>query len=266
MAIPQQARAVGTMLRAWRTARGKSQLALALEAGVSSRHLSFVETGRSAPSREMVLTIAEALEVPLRDRNGLLEAAGFAPVYRETPLGEPPMSEVRAALDHILKASDPNPAIVVNRRFDVLMLNEAAGKLFVFFAPHWKGANGARMILSKEGLRDAIENWSEVAGHVVRRTRRELSESNVRDAEDEALLAELIEADSKLLHGQADTSLAILPVKLRRGDVALSLFTTITTLGTPLDITLQELRIETMFPADAASRATLAELMKALPS
>lgn len=252
------------MLRAWRTARGKSQLALALEAGVSSRHLSFVETGRSAPSREMVLTIAEALDVPLRDRNGLLEAAGFAPIYRETPLEAPPMSEVRGALGHILRASEPNPALVVNRRFDVILANQPALKLFGFFAPQWKGTNVIRMLLSVEGLRDVITNWHEVAGHVVRRTRRELTEIRTRDRDDETLLAELIAADSALPHvlpHNEHPTAVLLPVKLRRDALELNLFTTITTLGTPLDITLQELRVETMFPADEPSRERLVKLV-----
>ena len=260
----EQTRPIGLMLRAWRTARGKSQLALALEAGVSSRHLSFVETGRSAPSREMVLTIAEALDVPLRDRNGLLEAAGFAAIYRETPLEAPPMSQVRGALSHILRASDPNPSMVVNRRFDVIMLNDAALKLFGFFAPNWRGTNVIRMLLAADGLREVIANWDEVTGHVVRRTKRELTEIRARNPEDETLLAELIAAEAGLPHPLPSTdrpSALLLPLKLRKGSVELDMFTTITTLGTPLDITLQELRIETMFPADDASREGLGRLV-----
>src|SRR3954464_8744504 len=132
---------VGPLLREWRTARGKSQLALAVEAGVSTRHLSFVETGRSAPSRQMVLTLAEHLDLPLRDRNALLEAAGYAAVYRETPLDDSAMTEVRAALTHLLEASLPNPSLLVNRRSDILLANTAAVDFFSFFAPNWKGKN-----------------------------------------------------------------------------------------------------------------------------
>src|SRR5882757_81508 len=166
---------VGPLLRAWRTARGKSQLALALEAGISSRHLSFVETGRSSPSREMVLTLAETLEVPLRERNALLTAAGYAAMYRETPLDAPAMADVREALGHMLRASEPNPTLVVNRRYDILMVNDAAQRLVAFFAPDWRGdGNVARMLLAHDGLRPAIRNWHEVATHVVHRTRTEL--------------------------------------------------------------------------------------------
>ncbi len=204
----------GPVLRAWRNARGKSQLALSIEAGVSSRHLSFVETGRSNPSREMVLTLAQALDVPLRDRNALLEAAGFAPVFRETPLDAPAMAEVRDALEHILRSHEPNAALVLDRRYDVLMANEATARLFAAFAPSFRGpANVARMVFEPSGLRPAIENWPEIAGHVAHRLRAELT-GRVRDAADEALLAEAI-------------------------------------------------RIETLFPADAAARQFLLSLPRA---
>lgn len=247
---------VGTLLRAFRSARGKSQLALALEAGVSTRHLSFVETGRSMPSRELVMTLAQTLDVPLRDRNVLLEAAGYAAIYRETPLDAPSMSEVRAALEHMLSASEPNPALVVNRRYDVLMVNRAAQSFFRAF--DYRGPmNIVRALLARDGLRPFIRNYPEVASYVVHRTRAELAVP--RDDEDRALLAELQIAAEKL-RGHERPSAVLLPLKLARGDLVLDLYTTIATLGTPLDITLQELRIETLFPADARSREHLARL------
>jgi transcriptional regulator with XRE-family HTH domain len=256
---------VGPMLRAWRTSRGKSQLALALEANISTRHLSFVETGRSSPSREMVLALAEHLEVPLRDRNALLEAAGFAAVYRETPLDSPSMSEIRAALSRILEASEPNPTFAVNRRYDILLANEAAVRLVSFFAPDWRGKrNGALMLFSKEGLRPAIENWGEVAGHIVHRLRTELSALRVRDTADDEMLAHA-EAAHRELRGHPVRAVPpgsiLLPIRFRRDRLAVDLFTTITTLGTPLDITLQELRIETFFPVNPQSRAALEAVM-----
>jgi transcriptional regulator with XRE-family HTH domain len=257
---PSQA-SFGPLLRAWRTARGKSQLALATEAGVSSRHLSFVETGRSTPSREMVITLAEALDVPLRDRNALLEAAGYARLYRETPLDAPVMIEVRHALARMLEAGEPNPTLVVNRRYDVLMANTAAERLIACFAPEWRGKpNVADMLLAPEGLKPSVVNWGEVAGHVVHRVRGELAASRSLDREDEALLGRMIAADAELRQARAKATapLAVLvPIRLRRGEITLDLFTTITTLGTPLDITLQELRIETLFPADARDREVL---------
>jgi transcriptional regulator with XRE-family HTH domain len=258
---------VGPLLRAWRSSRGKSQLALAADAGVSARHLSFVETGRSKPSREMVLTLAEHLDVPLRDRNALLEAAGFAAVYRETPLDAPAMAYVREALTRILDASEPNPTLVVNRRYDILLTNEAAIRLLSFFAPTWRGKrNAALMLLSHEGLRPAVTNWTEAASTLVHRLRTELSAIHTRDRADEEMLERAIAAQSELQATAVSTTRPpsiLLPVKLRRDDLLLDLFSTITTLGTPLDITLQELRIETFFPVDARSRDALDIVMRA---
>ncbi|WP_394832464.1 helix-turn-helix transcriptional regulator [Pendulispora rubella] len=264
MAVTSEESTVGTLLRAWRTARGKSQLAVALEAGISSRHLSFVETGRSSPSREMVLTLAETLEVPLRERNALLTAAGFAAVYRETPLDAPVMNDVREALSHILRASEPNPTLVVNRRYDLLMANDAAQRFTSFFVPDWRGGpNIIRMLLAPDGLRPYVQNWHEIATDVVHRTRNELASSQTRDETDEALLRDLVTAEAELRRdGKPARAPSILvSMKMRKGDVALDLFTTITTLGTPLDITLQELRIETLFPADARAREALLRIV-----
>jgi transcriptional regulator with XRE-family HTH domain len=262
--MSSHASTVGPMLRAWRSSRGKSQLALAVEAGISTRHLSFVETGRSTPSREMVLTLAEHLDVPLRDRNVLLEAAGYAAVFRETPLDAAAMSEVRGALTHILAASEPNPTIVVNRRYDILLANDAAVNFLSFFAPKWKGKNNVvRMTLSESGLRSSIVNWSVIAGHLVRRMRAELG--TVRDGHDEEILAVVADAEKELASMEPvhPPPSILVPMTLRRGKVKLDLFTTITTLGTPLDITLQELRIETLFGADAESKKTLVTITRA---
>jgi transcriptional regulator with XRE-family HTH domain len=263
---------VGHLLRAWRTARGKSQLSLSLEAGISTRHLSFIETGRSNPSREMVRTLTETLDVPLRDRNLLMEAAGYAAFYRETPLDAASMEHVRAALSQILRGSEPNPTLVVNRRYDVLMANEAAHQLITHFRARAdeppRAPNMARLVVSPHGLRPFLVNWDEVAAHVIDRLRRELAGSANRDDEDEALLAEVLAAEPSRRAPAASPppEAIVVPVQLRRGDLVMSLFTTITTLGTPLDITLQELRIETLFPADAASKAALLRLTaSALP-
>lgn len=254
--------AVGPMLRAWRSSRGKSQLALAVEAGVSTRHLSFVETGRSAPSREMVLTLAEHLDVPLRERNALLHAAGYAAVFRETPLDADALREVRGALTHILAASEPNPALVVNRRYDILLANDAAVRFLAFFAPRWKGRNNVfRMTLSPDGLRGAIVNWPLVAQHLCRRMRGELTRG--RDLQEDALLDLAERTDAELAKVEVPHHGILVPMTLRRGKVTLDLFTTITTLGTPLDITLQELRIETLFAADAESRRRLETITQA---
>jgi transcriptional regulator with XRE-family HTH domain len=266
-ARPQEATALGPMLRAWRSSRGKSQLALAMDAGISTRHLSFLETGRSRPSREMVLTLAERLGVPLRERNALLEAAGFAAAFRETPLDAPAMAEVRGALAHILEASEPNPTLVVNRRYDILLANEAAVRLLSFFAPDWRGKrNVAWMVLSHDGLRPAMAEWARAASYLVHRLREELSALRVRDKADDELLERTRSVEAELAGLPAPVTPAqsiLLPIQLHRDGLVVDLFTTITTVGTPLDITLQELRIETLFPATAASRESLAAVMRA---
>jgi transcriptional regulator with XRE-family HTH domain len=251
----------GRLLRVWRSARGKSQLALATEAGVSTRHLSFVETGRSSPSREMVLTLAEALDVPLRDRNALLEAAGFAAIYRSTSLDAAAMREIRHVLSRMLEASEPNPTLVVNRRYDVLLANRAMQRLNGALAPGWQGpANIVELLLAPGGMRSAIVNWAEVTGHVVHRVRNELSSSPEIDDADRAMLARIAGADAELRAasgGATQPPALLVAMRVRHAGQRIELFTTITTLGTPLDITLQELRIETLFPADDASRRAL---------
>jgi transcriptional regulator with XRE-family HTH domain len=254
----------GGLLRAWRSSRGRSQLALALDAGISSRHLSYMETGRARPSREMVLTLAQALEIPLRDRNELLKAAGFAAIYRETPLDAPALGPVHDALEVLLGGTEPNPAFVVNRRYDVLQTNSTGRWVIATFA-HDLGRfeppyNMARLVASPHGLRPYLENWQDVARKVLGRLRRELGGAHVRDAADAALLREIEPTFDEL--PDPPTATEMLPlmvgVQFRREALALNLFTTIATLGTALDITLQELRIETLFPADARSKQMLA--------
>jgi transcriptional regulator with XRE-family HTH domain len=256
--------AFGSLLRASRSSRGRSQLALALDAGISTRHLSYMETGRSRPSREMVLTLAQALDVPLRDRNALLKAAGFAALYRETPLEAPALGPVQDALKVLLGGTEPNPAFVVNRRYDVLDAN-ATGRWIIAtfthdptqFAPPY---NMARLIASLQGMRPYLDNWHEVARKVFGRLRRELGGAHVRDAADETLLREIEPALAALpvAPTAADALPLMVGVRFRRESLTLNLFTTIATLGTPLDVTLQELRIETLFPADAHTKQTLA--------
>jgi transcriptional regulator with XRE-family HTH domain len=257
--------AIGPLLRSWRTAKGKSQLDLAMEAGISTRHLSFIETGRSNPSRDMVVTLAKALDVPLRDRNTWLEAAGYAAMYRETPLDAPSMTEVRDALNYILQAHGPNPAFVLNPRYDIVLRNDAARDLVSFFAPEWRGPeNLLRMLLSPDGFKGSIENWYEVVGHGVDRMSRELSRF-LQGRSDDGLLKLLMAAEEEIRRGGRTPMKPlgiVLPFRLKRGGVDLELFTTITTLGIPLDVTLQELRIETLFPATAAARAALRSISR----
>lgn len=254
----------GPALRAWRSARGQSQLALALEAGVSTRHVSYLETGRASPSREMVLNLAQALDVPLRDRNQMLTAAGFAAYYPETALDAPALGPVREAVDFWLNATEPNPTFIVNRRYDVVDANKTGQWLLQTFTADLsrfeRPYNMARLLADPQGLRPFVHNGDEVARKVLGRLRRDLSVAQTRSAADDALLAETAPAWAQV----GGTRLAMEPLpllvglQLRRGSLALNLFTTIATLGTALDVTLQEMRIETLFPADAASRELLA--------
>jgi transcriptional regulator with XRE-family HTH domain len=239
-----------------------SQLALSSRANVSARHLSYMETGRAQPSREMVLLLAQALEMPLRDRNAFLEAAGFAPTYRETPLTAGPMGPIRDALDLLLRATEPNPTFVLNRRADVVDMNDTARWLLrtfnedhTAFAPTY---NLGKVLTSPKGDRAYIENWAEVARLALARLKRDLGGVHVRDAVDEELLAMISATLTELGEPPvADAQLLVVPVRFRRAGIALNLFSTVTTLGRTRDVTLEELRVEMFFPADEPSKRAL---------
>jgi transcriptional regulator with XRE-family HTH domain len=252
-------RSVGRLVRAWRQARGLSQLALATDAGFSSRHISFIETGRTHPSREALLALAEVLDVPLRDRNGLLEAAGFARMYSETPLASEQMAHVRGVLQFILDRHLPYAALVLDRHSTCLLGNGASGRLLsMLIQPPLlsKGANLLRVIFHPHGVRRWIVNWAEVERHLLDRAERELGAAT-DDVVGAQLLAEVRgyvgSSTPSRLSSQLRATDLLLPIHLRTPDLELRLFSTIMTLGTPRDVTLQELRIETFFPADEAS-------------
>ena len=259
------ASAVGHLLRAWRATRGMSQLDLALRAGFSARHVSFIETGRSQPSRQALLVLAETLDVPLRERNQILEAGGYADAYRETPLDAEEMAAIRGMLRFILDRHAPYAAIVLDRYSTCVMGNAAADRLVDLVVDPslvQPRANHLRLAFHPLGARRFIVNWDEVGSHLLARAERELSAPDDRRAA--ALLAELrgyagiAPRTAPPLAGDL-----LLPIHIRRGDVELRLFSAIMTLGTPRDVTLQELRIETFFPADAASDATWRRLSDA---
>jgi transcriptional regulator with XRE-family HTH domain len=250
--------AFGPMVRRWRTLRGLSQEKLAFAAEISSRHLSFLETGRSAPSREMVLVLAGALDIPLREQNELLQAAGFAAVYRESALEAPELAMVRKALDHLLDAHEPHAAIVVNSAWDLHRMNKGAQRLFAWalggrVPPAEVMTNAMRALLHPDGLRSVVVGWDRLAAGLIWRTRRELARTP--DARVDRLLAEILAYPGVPAHlgAAVDELFADQPfvqVHLRRDGVDLRFFTTLTTLGTPLDLTAQEIRIESYFPAD----------------
>lgn len=246
---------VGSLLQGWRRTRHLSQLALAAEAEISSRHLCFIETGRANPSREMVLLLASVLDVPLRERNALLLAAGFAPVYQESNMDGPELAAVRRALDAILGQQEPFPAVVMNRSWDIVRTNGAATRFFglLLGARAAAGpANVLRMMFDPRGLRPFVANWEAVAEALVHRVHRE-AVGGVPDAPTRALLAEILRfpgVPAAWHTARPAPVLPVVPVRFRKGELELDFFSTVTTLGTPQDITVQELRIECFFPAD----------------
>lgn len=251
-------------LRWWRRHRGLSQLQLAGEAEVSQRHVSFLESGRARPSRDMVLRLAAVLDVPLREQNALLQAAGFAPAWRQSELGAMESEAIGRALDYILNQQEPFPAILVDRTWNLLRANAGMQRLSAFLSggeptapPAPAGSvNMAELLLAPEGLRSVLVNWEEVAVYFLRGVRADA----VADGRPEttALLERLLSfpglpALSQVPLG-AGPQAPVLTMDFRAGSTSLRLFTTLATLGTPHDVTLQELRIESFFPADDATR------------
>jgi transcriptional regulator with XRE-family HTH domain len=253
----------GDRLRAWRMRRRLSQMQLANEAGVSARHLSFLETGRSRPSRELVLHLAEHLDVPLRDRNTLLVSAGFAPTYRETPLEEAPMTPVRHALDALLRSHEPYPAVVVDRTWNVVAANRPTLMLIEGIAPELlqPPVNIMRISLHPDGLAPRVINYDEYRAHLLTRLARQ-----VHITGDESLAALYDEVRAYADDGHEPTGAepidVVLPLRLRSPHGELVLFSTIAVFGTPVDITLDELAIESFFPADNHTAEVLQHLFK----
>jgi transcriptional regulator with XRE-family HTH domain len=252
--------AFGPLLRQWRARRRLSQLALALEASISSRHVSFLETGRARPSREMVLLLAQALDVPLRERNQLLTGAGYAPIYRETGMDAPDMAQVRRALDLVLRQQEPYPALALDRHWNVLKVNQGSARLQAAFLDPAAAApgppNAMRLMFHPRGFRPFIRNWEATAASLIQWLHRD-AVSGFGDAETRGLLEELLSYPDVPRHWrtmdlEASTAPFLL-IEFCKSDLTLRYFTTLTTLGTPHNITLQELRIECFFPADEAT-------------
>lgn len=249
-------------LRGWRQRRGWSQLDLAGRADISQRHLSFLELGRALPSRDMVLRLAVALDVPLRQHNALLLAAGFAPAWQETRLDAPELAEVREALDYVLEQQEPFPGVAVDRHWNLLKSNRGAVRLVEFLVgPLDPKAeiNLADALVGPDVLRPYLVNWADVVRYFIRSVEADAAADG--RPETTALLERLLSyADVRPLlkaHPLEAAGGPVLPMHFRKGDVSLKLFTTIATLGTPQDIMLQELRIECFFPMDRATAAVL---------
>jgi transcriptional regulator with XRE-family HTH domain len=240
-----------------------SQERLAHDAEISPRHLSCLETGRAAPSKSMVLIIGSALDLPLRDRNALLEAAGFVAAYRDVPLQAPEAASLRRAIDLVLNGIEPNGAIAVDRAWNLIQMNQGAARLFAAFcdlpnAPPEVMQNALVATLHPKGLRPAIVNFDEVAALLLDRGRREEARCPVDDPE----IIRVRELVAKIPNVPTASDVAamggkqqgpFLTVHMRRGDLEARLFTTISTIGTPIDATAEDIRIETYFPADEAT-------------
>lgn len=261
----------GDELRRWREARRLSQLDLALHADVSQRHVSFLETGRSTPSRDMVLHLAAALDVPLRDRNLLLTLAGYAPAFSERTLDDATLAQIRHVLETLLAAHEPFPAYVVDRTWNQVLANTAIARLLQLLpdplgAAEAAAGNVLRLALHPDGLRQVVVNFPEVAASLLLRLEHEATH-RAGDPEIQALLAEVrsypgvaeLPSRPSAPRGQD----LLVPLHVRNHDVELRLFTTIATIGAPYDVTLEELCLETLLPADPATEQALRELAEA---
>lgn len=258
----------GHALRAWRQTRRLSQEALAARAGVSPRHLSFVENGRAQPSRELVLALAGALDVPLRERNALLAAAGFAAVFRASPLDGDDLAYLRRAIDHMLAQQEPFGALVIDGGWNVLQMNRGAQKLFAQFPPASPAGaaalgNLALAVVHPEALKPYVVNWTDVAGQIIARLQRDVA-ARTGDDELARLLTRVlaqpgVPAEWRVVT-PGRTAPPFIPVHLRSTGFEVRMFTMLTSIGTPLDITAEEIHIETYFPADDATEAALRAL------
>jgi transcriptional regulator with XRE-family HTH domain len=259
-------RPVGDLLREWRQRRHKSQLALACDANISTRHLSFLETGRSTPSRDMVLALAEELEVPLRERNELLVAAGFAPMFPERPLTDPALDGARRVVELVLRGYEPFPALAIDRHWNLVSANRGATAFLAGVDPSLlqPPVNVLRLSLNPAGLASRIANAPEWHAHVVARLKRQCHVTA------DPVLAELLHevegykpdgAASAVLPDHSDVAVRF---KLTSDEGILSFYTTTMVFGTPVDVTLSELAIEAFFPADAATMEALRALVPAV--
>ncbi|QGZ56245.1 helix-turn-helix domain-containing protein [Paraburkholderia acidiphila] len=254
-------RSVGEMLRDWRVRRRMSQLLLATEAEISTRHLSFVESGRALPSREMVMHLAEQLDVPLRERNALLVAAGYAPLYRERALDDPQLAAAREAVDLVLRGHEPYPAVAVDRHWNIVATNGALAPLIGDASAALLAApiNALRLSLHPDGIAPRIVNWHAWRAHLLARLQRQI------DASADPVLAALHEelasypAPPGVAHAHAEPIAHHIAVPLRVRTVLgeLAFYSTTTVFGTPVDITLAELAIEAFFPADPQTAQAL---------
>jgi transcriptional regulator with XRE-family HTH domain len=259
---PAASRTVGDLLREWRQRRRMSQLLLATEADISTRHLSFVESGRALPSREMVMHLAERLEVPLRARNTLLVAAGYAPLFRERPLSDPQLAAARQAVELVLKGHEPYPALAIDRHWTIVAANNALAPLLTGASPELlkPPVNALRLSLHPQGIAASIVNWHAWREHVLARLQRQIDVSGddtLSALRDELAAYPAPPGVDAADHDDAAVNQIAVPLRLRTPIGVLSFFSTTTVFGTPVDVTLSELAIEAFFPADQETAAAL---------
>ncbi|HUA81752.1 MAG TPA: helix-turn-helix transcriptional regulator [Dyella sp.] len=254
---------LGVLLRHWRDVRGASQLGLSLDAGISQRHLSFIESGRSAPSRQALTSLVQSLDVPLRERNAIYLAAGYAPVYSEVPWNAKEMQGITRALDRMLRQHDPFPAVVMDRYWNVLTTNASSPLFFGSFidmTARRQPRNMLHLFFDPDGMRPFVEDWETVAKSLIQRIYRETI-GRVMDEQTHALLDELfaypgVDASWRL-HGSTGSApnLPMIPMGFKKDGKVLHYFSMVTTVGAPQSVAAQELRIESMFPADEETEA-----------
>jgi transcriptional regulator with XRE-family HTH domain len=251
---------IGDHLREWRQRRHLSQLDLAVDADISARHLSFVETGRAAPSRDMVLKLAERLDVPLRERNVLLVAAGFAPAFPQRSLDDPALKSARQAIDRVLKAHEPNPALAVDRHWNLISANRMVAPLLDGVPERLLGQpfNVLRLAFHPEGLAPRTVNLAEWCAHLLERLHRQCEAT--ADPELIKLYHDLKAFPIPARAGPLPTDTVAIPFKMRYEGEVLSFFSTTMVFGTPVDITLSELALETFFPADDVTAERMRKL------
>src|SRR5262245_61643717 len=248
-----QTQTVGTLVREWRQRRRLTQQDLALDAEISPRHLSFVETGRAAPSREMLLHLSEELDIPLRARNTLLVAGGYAPMFKERRLDDAALADARQAIDVVLEAQKPFPALALDRHWNIAATNHALPQLYEGVAPELlaQPVNAMRLALHPKGVAPRIENLPEWRAHLIARLRKQVEITG--DAVLEGLLKEVLSYPGENTASKTLENSVLVPLRVRCSLGVLSFMSTTTVFGTPVDVTLSELAIEMFFPADAAT-------------
>jgi transcriptional regulator with XRE-family HTH domain len=270
MDIPRRRQAApcfGDLLKHWRSARRMSQLELASEAEISARHLSFLETGRAQPSRDMIHLLGSALDIPFFDQNALLLAAGYAPRYAHREIDAPELEQVRHALEYILKQQEPYPAIVIDEAWNIRMRNAASERIFRLFRdlselPGDRAQNAMHILCHPKGLRRFMANWEEFVGPLIQSIHREAAARNNADVlqlRDELLSYPGMPTSWKTVNPTAAAP-PLLTMQLKKDDLHLAFFATLTTLANPHEVTLQQLRVECLFPADKATEETARRL------